>query len=146
MFGCMPNVPRLRLAPCHTCGVPKTPKVRPLFGLSPRLRLGTPINVWRLFGLLPQLRLGTPLNVRHCLAYCLTQFMPHFLNRTNNSQIVQDVLLVGAGHARKWPGVLLCHMSNHRSTMLPQPLALCYHKYYARKAAKSLPITEAPSL
>jgi hypothetical protein len=80
VFGCTCNVSRLTLAPCHICGVPKTPKVSSLFGLSPRLRLGTPINVWRLFGLLPHLRLDTPLNVR--LVYRLTQFVPHFFNRT----------------------------------------------------------------
>jgi hypothetical protein len=84
VFGCTCNVPRLRLAPCHICGVPKTPKVRSLFGLSPRLRLGTPINVWQLFGLLPHLRLGTPLNVQLLLVYRLTQFVSHFFNRTEH--------------------------------------------------------------
>jgi hypothetical protein len=63
MFGYTPKMPHLRLAPCHTYGVPKATKVRLVFGLSPRLRLGAPINVGQLFGLLPRLRLGTSINV-----------------------------------------------------------------------------------
>jgi hypothetical protein len=74
MFGIAPKTPRLTLAACHTCGVPKVPSFSYAFGSLPRLRLGVHEKsvavVWN----------ATTLEVRQtvsCLVICLTSFMPH---------------------------------------------------------------------
>jgi hypothetical protein len=120
LFGIAPKAPRLTLAPCHTCGVPKGASVSSAFGSLPRLRLGvhgkSVAAVWT----------ATSLQVRQtgsCLVHCLTSFMPHnFVSDFwvyHSNKIQQAHNTCGQIHINSHTMLIICH--NIHNTCWKQP-------------------------